>query len=729
MRLTRGVCFMLRKSLLLSSSIWLGAALPGQAQEPAEPALLDEVVVTATRTERNLLEVPASVTVRKMEQLYSEGFLSSPDELRGVPGVFFRRGEGDNDEFPSVSIRGVTGNHGNDTFLALVDGIPFISGNEEVLLSEVPFAAVDQIEVVRGPVSALYGRGGISGAVNYITRTPRRDATTLAVSAGSDDYYRAGLTAERVFDAGSLLADVSHEESEGWRESNARRIFNVFVKGGADLTPDTTLTAYVNYGDRRHEVGSVIPTFADGTPVDILGGREGAIQYGAPFSVTETLMGAVRLDHRLNDDLSLQLTAHARRADSNNLLNFYDAWLFDPANDIFGVNGFEATTRSDTAFLEATANWTTGRHDIVGGVNIERVDLVGQSIWSGQNGFTFACGFNFFAINLNYQTGEVVNAGAPCFVRQLEDDTDTTNHFWSAFLQDEIRLTDRLTLTLGGRYDSFERETLFKPTFAGDVARTLNDDESAFSPKASLSYDFSGGMIYAAYGRGFSSNFGPTFQWDANQYERDSRPTTLDSYEVGIKGRPLERRLTYTLTGFYLEQKNRLFIIDNDDPAGPPNLATTGQLYTSRGIEATADLRLDEATSLRGSYTLTQPEWQEYEVGGLVLTGLTPTGVPEHMGFVELGHRVNDRVELKASWEMYGDYFVTRDNGVKAGGYALLNASARIDLSPSRGLSLDLAATNLLDEAYDYLFGGQSAATHLTPGVLRQLRATLRARF
>lgn len=99
------------------------------------------------------------------------------------------------------------------------------------------------------------------------------------------------------------------------------------------------------------------------------------------------------------------------------------------------------------------------------------------------------------------------------------------------------------------------------------------------------------------------------------------------------------------------------------------------------------------------------------------------------MGFVELGHRVNDRVELKASWEMYGDYFVTRDNGVKAGGYALLNASARIDLSPSRGLSLDLAATNLLDEAYDYLFGGQSAATHLTPGVLRQLRATLRARF
>jgi TonB-dependent siderophore receptor len=720
---------MLSKSLLLSGSILLGMGSPALAQERADPSILEEVVVTATRTERNLLEVPASVTVRKMQQLYSEGFLSSPDELRGVPGVFFRRGEGDNDEFPSVSIRGVTGNHGNDTFLALVDGIPFISGNEEVLLSEVPFAAVDQIEVVRGPVSALYGRGGIAGAVNYITRTPQQDRTALALSAGSDGYYRAGLTAERVFDGKNLLADVSYEESEGWRASNARRIFNVFLKGAAELTPDTTLTAYVNYGDRRHEVGSVIPTFADGTPVDVLGGREGAIQYGAPFREAETIMGALRLDHRVSDSLNLQVTAHARRADTGALLNFYDAFLFDPANEVFGVNGFESETRSDTVFLEGTAHWKTGRHDIVGGVNVERVDLVGQSLWSGQNGFTFACGFNFFAINLNYRTGQVVNANAPCFVRQLEDDTDTTNHFWSAFLQDEIRLTDRLTLTLGGRYDSFERETLFKPTFEGDTARTLEDAESAFSPKASLAYDFGGGMIYAAYGRGFSSNFGPTFQWDANQYERDSRPTTLDSYEIGIKGRALDRRLTYTLTGFYLEQKNRLFIIENDDPTGPPNLATTGQLYTSQGIEATADLALGDATTLRGSYTLTQPEWGEYAVGGLVLTGLTPTGVPEHMGFVEVAHRLNDRIEIKASYEMYGDYFVTRDNAVEAGGYALLNASARIDLAQARGLSLDLAATNLLDEDYGYLFGGQSAATYLTPGIPRQLRATLRARF
>ncbi|MCG8460858.1 MAG: TonB-dependent receptor plug domain-containing protein, partial [Holophagales bacterium] len=93
----------------------------GSADDP-----LDEIVVTATRRGKPLLEVAASVTVQDVAELRAKGFNYGTDEFRGVPGVFFRRGEGDGEEFPFISIRGVTGNHGNDTFLALVDGIPFV---------------------------------------------------------------------------------------------------------------------------------------------------------------------------------------------------------------------------------------------------------------------------------------------------------------------------------------------------------------------------------------------------------------------------------------------------------------------------------------------------------------------------------------------------------------------------------------------------------------------------
>lgn len=703
---------------------------PTLAQEDgSESDAIDTVVVTATRTQRNVLDVPASVSVQNMDELYERGFFSSPDELRGVPGVFFQRGEGDNDEFPTVTVRGVTGNHGNDTFLALVDGIPFISGNEEVLLAQVPFAAIEQIEVVRGPVSALYGRGGISGAVHYRTRRPRENATGLSLSAGSDAYYRAGLTLERDLGEARLLADLSYEEADGWRVSNARRLFNLFAKGEVDVTASTTLTAFLNYGDRRHEAGSVIPTMADGTPVDVLGGREGGLLYGQPFGENETLMAALRVDHRFSDELDVQVTAHARRVDNETFLNFYDSWLFDPDNDLFGVNGFESDSRTEAAFLEAVSNWRTGRHDIVVGANVERVAVDSLSIWSGQHGFTFECGFEFYAVRINYRTGEVVNADHPCFIRDPRDETDTTNAFWSVFVQDEISLTDRLTLTLGGRYDAFKRDTDFRPPGNAGARRTLSDSESAFSPKASLAHDFGDGMVYAAFGRGFSSNFGPIWQWDANQYTRDSRPTTLDSYELGVKGRLADRRFTYTLTGFYLEQKNRPIIIDNPDPTGPPNLTTTGQRYTSRGVEATGALRLNDRTGLYASYTWMRPEWAEYEVEGVVLTGLKPTGVPAHTGFIELRHELRDTVTLKASWEIYGNYHITRDNAHRGGGHNLLNASASIALPWHDDLGLELAVTNLLDKDYEYLFGGQNAVTHLTPGIPRQLRAMLRVRL
>lgn len=98
------------------------------AQTPVDGATtpLDEIVVTVTRRDKPLLEVAASVTVQNVADLRAKGFVIGTDEFRCVPGVFFRRGEGDGEEFPFISIRGVTGNHGNDTFLALVDGVPFV---------------------------------------------------------------------------------------------------------------------------------------------------------------------------------------------------------------------------------------------------------------------------------------------------------------------------------------------------------------------------------------------------------------------------------------------------------------------------------------------------------------------------------------------------------------------------------------------------------------------------
>jgi len=129
----------------------LSTLAPAGAYAETAAGPIEELVVTATRLERDVMKVPAAVTVQNMEDLRRQGFTYGTDEFRGVPGVFFRRGEGDRDEFPFVVFRGITGNHGNDTFLALIDGIPFVGPDEEVFLREVPYPAVERVEIVRGP--------------------------------------------------------------------------------------------------------------------------------------------------------------------------------------------------------------------------------------------------------------------------------------------------------------------------------------------------------------------------------------------------------------------------------------------------------------------------------------------------------------------------------------------------------------------------------------------------
>ena len=121
---------------------------------PADTAgeRVETVVVTATRREQRREDVPASIAVQEIDALKQNGFTHGTDEFRGVPGVFFRRGEGDGDEFPFVSIRGSTGTEG---YLAMIDGVPFMGVDEEPLLSQVPYDALQQVEIVKGPVSAL----------------------------------------------------------------------------------------------------------------------------------------------------------------------------------------------------------------------------------------------------------------------------------------------------------------------------------------------------------------------------------------------------------------------------------------------------------------------------------------------------------------------------------------------------------------------------------------------
>ncbi|MCG8442897.1 MAG: TonB-dependent receptor, partial [Caulobacterales bacterium] len=695
------------------------------------------IVVTATRTEQTLIETPASIAVQDVAELRRNGFTVGTDEFRGVTGVFFRRGEGDGDEFPFVSFRGSTGTEGS---LSLVDGIPIIGLFEEVQLNEIPYDAIEQIEIVKGPVSALYGRGALYGATNYITRNPDENAVVTRLAGGSDGFFRADASIERTFgDNGGLLLAGSYEDYEGWRDQARRQIFNIFGKARFDLTAQTTLTVYGNYNDRDTELPNGRPLGAEGEILPFVGGDEGFIGFGDPNNDAENILAALTLEHRVSDDLAFAFKGSYRDIQRENFLNFYDPFGRNLDAGIVGYNGIRSDTAQEVFYGEATARWRTGRHDIIAGVTAEQANSDILNLWTGQNGFTFECGFTFYLVEVDFFTGNVLNGNNPCFV--FDDplsESDFDNTFWGAFVQDEISLTDRLRLTLGLRYDDFSRNATFFPIEGVITGGDQSASADAFSPKATLSYLTDWGQVYVAYGRGFNSNFGATFEWDAAQYVRpEQRPTTIDSVEVGVKGRFLDNRVSAEAIVFYSEQKNRRQIVDNpaaeNDSLAPRNLITFGDLYKSKGLELSLIASPTDTTTLRLNYTYLDPEWEEFVIqtfsGPADFSGNTPVGVPDHILYLQADQQVTDWLSLRGILEYYSDYFYTVDNEFSDGAYTLATFGAQLEPQAFRGLTLDLTLTNAFDESYYSYFGNRTSPTYAVPGPPRQFRAAITARF
>ena len=746
--LTLSAFLLMVASGLLANEASIEASVETEAEameaEAVEAELADEIseeiVVMATRSEKRALDVPAHVTAVDFEQLVDNGFYAGADELRGQPGIFFRRSEGDNDAFLFVNFRGVTGNHGNDTFLALVDGIPFVSGDEEVLMSEIPYGAVESLEIVRGPVSALYGRGGIAGAIAYSLYAPTDARTDFRLAAGSDGYWNGSLNLGRTFGEHGLFVNIDGLTADGWRDHNENQRFGLLGRFQLALNDSTSVSTYLNLHDRDFEHGSVIPTLPDGTLVDVIGGDESFLGSRDIGIDSRSVMAAARLASVTAGDRLFQATVHFRDRDSSNELDFYDYFGFDPSRNVMAVNGFDSEVDERTAFFEATYDFELGSTRNLIGAAVERTDLMETDLWSGQFGFTFECGFAFYLIEIDYTTGQVLNRDHPCFVdRQHNLTGDTENTFTSAFTQTEIELGERLTLTLGARWDDFERQTTLMTGAARTQQPTVTDSEDHISPKLSLVFAATPQQtVYLNFGEGFSSNFGPVWQWDPSRYIRDTRPTTLRNLEIGTKGRGVGGRLSYNLSLFSIEQEDRLVFITNPDSltdfTAPSSIATTGQRFESQGLEATLEYRFNPGSRFEARFSHTDAEWDELVVntfsGPLDLSGTTPTGVPDNILYLAYHQQIGDKVDLGLSWESYDDYPITQNNAFEGGGYDLLNLSASYRPDFAALDRIHLAVTNLLDEEYYFFFGGsRTAVTNAVPGVPLQARLSFNWAF
>ena len=209
----------------------VGAMAIAASAEGDDSGALEEVVVTATRRQERLQDVPITVTAFSQEKLDAEGLHSIDDLTRLSPGVAFQRNgmssAGNyNDEGSDINIRGVDSTAGTSTTGIYIDDTP-IQTRHIGFGSINAFPALfdlDRVEVLLGPQGTLFGAGAEGGVVRFIAPEPNLTTSTgyvrsdVSVTDGGSPSYSEGAAvgAPIIDDVLAFRASVSYERDGGW---------------------------------------------------------------------------------------------------------------------------------------------------------------------------------------------------------------------------------------------------------------------------------------------------------------------------------------------------------------------------------------------------------------------------------------------------------------------------------------------------------------------------------
>lgn len=377
----------------------------------AQSANDDVVVVTATRTPVDASSLPVSLTVIDRDQIELEGSQTLAEALQSVPGLALVQ-SGPAGSLTSVFIRGTNSKH----TLALFDGIRVndpSSATGVFNFGSDTLGDTGQIEVIRGPLSSLYGSAAIGGVVNIVPREASQPGLTpfAEASIGEFETYRRQVGFDAASDRARGTLTLEHFETAGFDVipermstfeglSDGGEVTTVSANGSVDLTDRVSLEALI----RLREASSEFDTFSGG-PTGFQRGDDSDL-----FSTDDQTLYTLGLRaNALNQALNL-------RARVGQVQNDVAAFNNGARTDVYAA---------ERDFLQLTGSWKPATS---GGL----ID-------------------------------PVVSFGVEVEEERIDTDTAFNNplsvseDYASAFAAAQFGLTDQLTLTTSARLDDYER--------------------------------------------------------------------------------------------------------------------------------------------------------------------------------------------------------------------------------------------------------------------------------
>jgi iron complex outermembrane receptor protein len=668
--------FLLIGGLLISSKV-----ICSDKQNISDTVDIEEIVVTATKTKRDLKQVPGKVSLINAKTIQATPAMQVDDVLRYTTGLNVHRTGGIYSMRPSVTLRGLSGDEQART-LVLMNGVPINTSDEGgVNWNRINFYDIERIEVFKGPGSSLYGNNAMGGVINIITKKPEKPQEIYGgIGYGTFNTFRQDLNASGRTKKG-YYGTISqfYVQSDGYNNvpkadrseyDIARPLDEIGVSARAGYDRSEWLNwelQYDIYRDKRGE-GYQIHT------------PQGVYRNFNTNLLRGSLNGG---NNKLNYDLNL----------------FYQMEHYYDVNEKMRGSNYSrydvSSYREDFGGMFSTSANITDNNTLTGGLEFRQGSVDGGDY---------------------YQTepyDSVLNAGK---IQNM-----------AVYLQDEHGLLDnKIRLVAGLRFDHvrFFDGNYYTTDPWNTIPELKNNTWTELSPRLGARFNFIDEVsAYLTYSHGFRASIlddltRTGWMWVGPKYANpELGPESMDNYELGFDIMP-DNRLKVSHSFYYATGNDFLYYVATGDSLYGRNIYKRQNVtnVTMQGAEVSMDYKIAKGFDIKSNYTYSESKIDEFTENP-ALEGKYLKYVPKHKVSVALFWQ-NKFFNASILGLYKGEQFANDENTEKIDPYYTIDLHIAKKLFDNYMISLNIH--DLFDNKY------METVDRISPGRIINVRGMFR---
>ncbi|MCK8046875.1 TonB-dependent receptor [Shewanella sp. 1CM18E] len=581
-----------------------------------------------------------------------------------------------------------------------------INGQQQWSHYVQPIETLQQVEVLKGPSSMLYGQSGPGGLINMVTKKPTYE-NMFEFGFDTDEH---GSTRFQLDAGGSLNESETiryrtvlvKQDTQYWREyqdgtNQERDRWLGYLNLEFDITDDLMLS--LKYDHTQDKTGIDRGGWLDSSG-DLIGGRD--IIWDQPWAFTDNTisnMGA-ELTYHLTDDWKVKAGYNDQQFDRQRLESSPSliSGSEDPFTDGYYVSAFDRYDdwQHKTGYVDFTGSLYTG--------GIEHQLLIGANMLD----------YYYGQLKDSAPKNQIVMPGQPMPKPDLDYNRDETLYeseykHYGFYLQDLMTINDQWQVLAGVRYDEQKKDG-------------AGNNSYAVSPKFGVIYSpADNGSIYVNYSKSFTPQGIVNDDNDLND-GKNLDPEYGEQYEIGTKWELFDGSLLLTGAVFDITVSN--VTVTEEIEGSSETITTQSGEQRHKGFEMGAQGQVSDSWFMTGSMMYLDAEYLRPETDSL--NGKTPVDAPEWSANIWTRYEMTDDLALNFGAIYVGERFANTSNTISKDGYVRfdMGAAYTMDVMGS-DVSVRLNVKNLFDT--DYLAGGTN--TDVTVGEGRHFSLALEAKF